>query len=63
MTDVQVTPLVWSNQRTHIMNRTCWCKPKILQRWWNGQDLVIHKDAPDHSDGSGAAENRGSTTP
>jgi hypothetical protein len=48
-TQVQITPLVSSDGRIHVMDDTCWCRPMVIARYWNGQDLVIHR--PEQVDG------------
>lgn len=43
MADVHSTPPVWSDERTHLMDRTCWCKPEVL-RHPSGDDLIVHNE-------------------
>lgn len=47
MPDVQLTPLVSSDDRMHVMDRTCWCEPKILPGWWGDRDVVVHRPEPE----------------
>lgn len=49
-TQVQITPLVSSADRMHVMDDTCWCRPTVIANYWNGQDVVVHR--PEHIDGS-----------
>lgn len=41
--DVHETPMVNSDDRMHVMDRTCWCKPEVL-RQLSGDDLIVHNE-------------------
>lgn len=43
MPDVHDTPMVSSDDRQHVMDRTCWCGPEIL-RQPSGDDLIVHNE-------------------
>ena len=43
MSDVHSTPPTWIDQRSHVMDRDCWCKPEVL-RQPSGEDLIVHND-------------------
>lgn len=40
---VHDTPMVSSDDRMHVMDRTCWCKPEVL-RQPSGDDLIVHNE-------------------
>lgn len=43
MPDVHDCPMTSSDERMHVMDRTCWCKPEVL-RQPSGTDLIVHNE-------------------
>lgn len=43
MTDNHRLPATSIDDRTHNLDRDCWCDPTVV-RGWDGNDLVIHSD-------------------
>jgi len=43
MPDVHDTPAISSDERQHVMDRTCWCKPEVFKG--PQDDLIVHNEA------------------
>ena len=44
--DQHHTPPTWSDERTHILTRDCWCNPEVEYEYGNPNALIAHRQAP-----------------
>ena len=40
--DQHHTPPTWSDERTHILTRNCWCNPEVEYEYGNPNALIAH---------------------